>query len=77
MQVLVDAFKRDKFIGNKFKSIREIRNKIVEILTKVKSRNLLKFRFKNLFKSKKIQSVNTIRKLKFLIPGTEDSLFQI
>ena len=58
--------KEDKINRNKYRSKRKSRNKIVENWTISKSRNLLRFRSRNLFHFKKLQSVNVIEKLKFL-----------
>ena len=45
---------KNKVYNSKCKSIRKCENKMIEILTKLKSRNLFKFRSNNLSKSKKV-----------------------
>ena len=47
-------FEEDRIGSNEYKDIKKYRNKIVEILAKLKSRNLSKFSFKNLPKFKKV-----------------------
>ena len=44
---------------------------MIKILAKSKSRNLLKFRSKDLARSKKVQSTGTIRQSKFLNSNTK------
>ena len=46
--------KKDRISNSKYKNIRKSENKIVKILAKFKCQNLLKSRFKNLFKFKNI-----------------------
>ena len=66
MLTFLDIGKKDIVNDNKYKSIRKSRNKMVEILAKLKNQNLLKFRFKNLFRSKKIQNTRSIEESNFL-----------
>ena len=66
MLIFVDIVEKDIVYVNKLKNIRKIENNIVEISTKLKIRNLTKFRFENLFKSKKAQSMNITKEFKFL-----------
>ena len=54
MLALVDIIKKDRINSNKYKSIKKSENKIVQILAKSKSWNLLKFRSRNLAKSKNV-----------------------
>ena len=48
---LVDIVEKNEIYGNKHRSIRKSRNKMVKILAKLKSRNLPKFKFRNLSRS--------------------------
>ena len=66
MLIFVDIVEKDIVYVNKLKNIRKIENNIVEISTRLKIRNLTKFRFENLFKSKKAQSMNITKEFKFL-----------
>ena len=70
MLTFIDIGKKDIVNDNKCKSIRKSRNKIVEILAKLKNQNLLKFRFKNLFRCKKIQNTRNIKESNFLTYNT-------
>ena len=67
MLASINKIKKDEISSSECKSIRKRRNKIVEISAKLKTRNLPKFRFRNLFKSKKIQTNSVIWKSNFLI----------
>ena len=58
---------KDLISNSKYKNIRKSGNKMVKILIKLKIRNLSKFRFENLSKSKKIRITGAIRKPNFLI----------
>ena len=58
MLILVNKVKKDR---NKYKSIKKTENKIVEILLKSKSWNLPKTKSRNLFNSKKVQNIHTIK----------------
>ena len=53
--VSVNKFEENRVSSSKYKSIRKIGNEIVETLAKLKSWNLLKFRFENLSRSKKFK----------------------
>ena len=66
-----DMIEEDEVNSTKCKSIRKKRNKIVEILTKSKIRNLSNFRFRDLFNFKKIQSAIAIKKPNFLTIDTK------
>ena len=46
--------KKDKINSGKQKNRKKSRNKIIQILAKSKSRNLPRFKFKNLTRSKKV-----------------------
>ena len=66
---LIDAFEEDKISNSQYKNVRKSENIIVKILNKLKSQNLLKFRFKNLFKYKnliKVHNASAIREFNFL-----------
>ena len=54
-------FKKDEISKVEYKSIRKSRNKIVEILAKLKNRNLPNFRFRNLFKFNKAQDIGIMK----------------
>ena len=71
MLALINTIKKDGVISNKYKSIRKTGNKIVKILTKSKSQNLSKFRFKILFRLKKIQNTSTMEDSNSLTPNTK------
>ena len=66
----VDALEKDGVNSSKYKSIRRSENKMVKILAKLKNKNFLKFRSKNLFRFKKFQNASTIEELNFLSPNT-------
>ena len=67
---LIVTIKKDRVSGSKYKSIRKSENKMVEILANLKSWNLPKLKFGNLFKSKKTQNASTIEECKFLTSST-------
>ena len=66
MLVVVDTIDEDKVDTSEYKSLKKIGNKIVEILAKSKSWNLLKFKFVNFFKFKNVQSTSIIKKFNLL-----------
>ena len=68
---LINTFEDDGFDNNKHKSIKKSRNKMIKILTKLKSRNLFKFKFENLYRSKIFKIL--INKSNFLIFNTRAS----
>lgn len=51
--MLIDIYKKDIDYSTKCRTILKIKNKIVEILIKLKNQNLPSSRFENLFMSKK------------------------
>ena len=64
---MVNTVNEDKVSKHEYRSIKKSGNKIVEILAKLKNQNLSKFRFENLFKSKKAQSASVMQEFNFLI----------
>ena len=66
MLIFIDIIKKDKASNVEYKNIKKSENQKVEILAKLKSRNLPKSRFESLSKSKKILSTGTMKKSKFL-----------
>ena len=62
--------KEDEVNDSRYKSGRKSRNKIVKILTKLKSRNFYKFKFQSLSKTKKVQQVSIIEESNFWISDT-------
>ena len=76
--MLVDMVEKDKFGSNKRKNMKKNKNKIIKVLAK--SRNLLKFRSKNLFKFKNpinVQNDGIIKELNFLTFNTKGSFYHI
>ena len=65
MLILPNIVEKNRISNSKYKNIKKSRNKIVQILAKSKSQNLLKFRSKNLFIFKKVQSAIAIEGLDF------------
>ena len=66
MLISVNIIKKDEISNNKYKGIKKSGNKMIEILVKLKNRNLFKFRFINLFKFKQVQSTSIIKESNFL-----------
>ena len=64
--ISVDIINEDEINGNKHKSIIKCGNQMVEILAKLKSWNLPISKSENLFKGKKVQNVDIIKKSNFL-----------
>ena len=64
--ILVDMVNKNEISSREYWNKKKSRNEMIKILTKLKSWNLLKSRFENLFKSKKIQNTRTIKKPNFL-----------
>ena len=60
-----------KLVVINIKVKKKSRNKIVEILAKLKNRNLPKFRFVNLFNLKKVKNSSTITEPNFLSSNTK------
>ena len=52
LPVLVDIIKKDEIDSNKNRNIRKSRNKLIKILIKLKSWNLLRFKSRNFYKFK-------------------------
>lgn len=65
--IWINVIEKDRVDNNKYIDIKKGRNKIVKILNKLKSRNMSNFRFRNLPKSKEIQSSSTIKKFQLFI----------
>ena len=53
--------------NSKYKNIKKIRNKIIEILVKSKIPTLPKFKFKNLSRFENFQTTSTTKKPNFLV----------
>lgn len=63
----IDIIKEDKINSIAYKSIEKIMNEMLELLTKLKNRNLLRCKLRNLSKSKENQGIDTIEKFDFQI----------
>ena len=66
----VNIIEENKISISEYKSVKKSGNKMVEILAKLKSWTLPKFRLKNLSKSKQVQSTYTIEEHNFLTLDT-------
>ena len=60
LAISINIVEENRFSSREYKNRRKSENKKIKILTKLKSRNLPKFKFKNLFRSKNIQSSDVI-----------------